>query len=62
MQPADKQQQAACSMHDEHSHEHNLQCGHESVQHGDHADYLHDGHWHASHAGHWDDHEQSSKA
>ena len=37
-------------------HKHGENCGHESVQHGDHVDYVHDGHRHAEHEGHYDEH------
>lgn len=40
----------------EHDHVHGSDCGHQTVQHGDHVDYLHDGHRHAEHAGHYDEH------
>jgi zinc transport system permease protein len=39
-----------------HDHEHGLECGHESITHGDHVDYVHDGHRHAAHQGHYDEH------
>ncbi|WP_165367715.1 metal ABC transporter permease, partial [Phytoactinopolyspora endophytica] len=34
---------------EEHPHEHDDECGHPAVEHGDHTDYLHDGHLHAAH-------------
>lgn len=37
-------------------HEHNPECGHPAVPHGDHVDYLHGGQRHAQHAGHYDEH------
>lgn len=37
-------------------HEHNADCGHEAVEHGDHVDYIHDGHRHAAHGDHYDEH------
>jgi len=37
-------------------HEHGPNCGHESVQHGDHIDYIHDGHKHSLHDDHYDEH------
>jgi hypothetical protein len=37
-------------------HEHGPDCGHESIQHGDHVDYIHDGHRHALHDDHYDEH------
>jgi hypothetical protein len=40
----------------DHEHVHGTDCGHETVQHGDHVDYLHDGHRHAEHDGHYDEH------
>jgi len=45
-----------CIEHADHTHTHGPDCGHETVEHGDHVDYLHDGHRHAAHAGHWDEH------
>jgi hypothetical protein len=33
-------------IHLNHNHQHGPNCGHISVQHGDHVDYLHDGHMH----------------
>jgi hypothetical protein len=42
--------------HTAHEHDHDENCGHARVRHGDHVDYLHDGHRHAAHEGHWDDH------
>jgi hypothetical protein len=47
---------STCTIHDEHTHEHGPDCGHETVEHDDHVDYLHDGHRHAAHDGHWDEH------
>jgi hypothetical protein len=41
-----------------HEHKHGPECGHESVQHGDHVDYIHDGHRHAEHADHYDEHDE----
>jgi len=35
-----------CTKHQEKEHKHSPNCGHKSVQHGDHVDYLHDGHMH----------------
>ncbi len=46
----------ACETHQDHDHQHGPDCGHETVEHGDHVDYLHDGHRHAAHDGHWDEH------
>ena len=37
-------------------HERGPDCGHKSVQHGDHVDYFHDGHKHALHDDHCDEH------
>ncbi|WP_030013416.1 hypothetical protein [Curtobacterium sp. S6] len=37
-------------------HEHGADCGHETVQHGDHVDYVHDGHLHALDGDHYDEH------
>lgn len=39
-----------------HDHQHNKDCGHTAVPHGDHVDYLHDGHRHADHGTHYDEH------
>ena len=39
-----------------HDCEHNADCGHDTVPHGDHVDYVHEGHRHAAHEGHWDEH------
>jgi hypothetical protein len=41
--------------HDEHDHQHAPDCGHTSVQHGDHVDYVHDGHLHRTHSDHIDE-------
>lgn len=46
----------------DHEHVHGPDCGHESVQHGDHVDYVHDGHRHAEHAGHYDEHGDANAA
>jgi hypothetical protein len=46
--------------HDDHVH--GPECGHESVEHGDHLDYLHDGHRHSEHDGHWDECEVEEKS
>ncbi len=43
-------------VHQGHSHQHGKNCGHASVQHGDHIDYLHDGHLHYVHGDHVDEH------
>ncbi len=45
-----------------HPHEHDPECGHESVRHGDHVDYLHNGHRHAPHGGHYDEHAEIEPA
>ena len=42
-------------VHDDHPHVHGPDCGHASVQHGDHVDYIHDGCAHYEHEGHWDE-------
>lgn len=42
--------------HDGHAHQHGPDCGHTSIQHGDHVDYLHDGHLHHPHGDHVDEH------
>ncbi|SEF18600.1 metal ABC transporter permease [Jiangella alba] len=39
-----------------HPHQHDPECGHPTVEHGDHTDYLHDGHLHAAHGRHYDEH------
>jgi zinc transport system permease protein len=39
-----------------HRHDHDDECGHPAVRHGDHVDYVHDGHLHAAHGDHWDEH------
>ncbi len=44
-----------CSGH-EVGHEHDAECGHEQVPHGDHWDYLVGGHLHHPHGDHCDDH------
>lgn len=44
------------SEHSMTEHQHGPNCGHETVQHGDHVDYVHDGHKHAEHEGHYDEH------
>ncbi|NED99952.1 metal ABC transporter permease [Phytoactinopolyspora halotolerans] len=41
---------------EEHPHQHDDECGHPAVEHGDHTDYLHDGHLHAAHGKHYDEH------
>ncbi|MCW2819722.1 MAG: metal transporter [Marmoricola sp.] len=41
---------------EEHPHDHNPQCGHAAVPHGDHLDYVHDGRRHAAHGSHYDEH------
>lgn len=43
-------------IHEDHTHVHGPDCGHEAVQHGDHVDYLHDGHLHHVHEDHVDEH------
>jgi hypothetical protein len=45
-----------CTVHEEHTHRHGPDCGHETVQHDDHVDYVHDGHKHAEHDDHYDEH------
>ena len=45
-----------CKMHQDHSHQHGLGCGHIAIEHNGHTDYLHDSHLHHSHAGHVDEH------
>ena len=44
-----------CDTHDEHRHTHSPDCGHASVEHGDHVDYFHDGHVHRAHDDQWDE-------
>ncbi|WP_026876659.1 metal ABC transporter permease [Jiangella gansuensis] len=39
-----------------HPHRHDPDCGHPTVEHGNHTDYLHDGHLHAAHGRHYDEH------
>ena len=39
-----------------HQHQHDEDCGHHAVPHGDHVDYIHDGHRHAPHGSHYDEH------
>ncbi|KIL46989.1 hypothetical protein [Jeotgalibacillus campisalis] len=41
--------------HDQHTHEHNENCGHTKIRHGNHIDYVHDGHLHHKHEDHWDE-------
>lgn len=41
--------------HDDHSHAHGANCGHQAIEHGDHTDYVHDGHLHRAHDGHVDE-------
>jgi zinc transport system permease protein len=41
---------------EQHAHRHSADCGHPSVQHGDHPDFIHEGHRHAQHADHYDEH------
>lgn len=41
---------------EQHPHQHDPECGHPTVEHGDHTDYLHDGHLHAAHGRHYDEH------
>ncbi len=41
---------------EQHPHQHEPECGHPTVEHGDHTDYLHDGHLHAAHGRHYDEH------
>lgn len=43
-------------IHENHSHVHGPDCGHVSIQHGDHVGYLHDGHLHCAHEDHYDEH------
>jgi len=37
-----------------HKHIHGPNCGHKTIQHGDHVDYIHDGHYHRVHGNHVD--------
>lgn len=39
-----------------HPHQHDEECEHPAVKHGDHSDYLHNGHLHAAHGQHYDEH------
>ncbi|WP_265460387.1 hypothetical protein [Enterococcus sp. HY326] len=43
------------AVHEKHSHEHSLSCGHTKILHKDHVDYVHDGHLHHKHENHWDE-------
>lgn len=47
---------STCTIHPEHTHQHEAGCGHTAVRHDDHIDYLHDGHLHHLHDGHVDEH------
>jgi len=42
-------------VHENHSHEHSISCGHTKIHHSDHIDYVHNGHLHHEHNGHWDE-------
>ena len=42
--------------HAGHDHVHGPDCGHKTIEHGDHKDYVHDGHMHNVHGDHVDDH------
>jgi hypothetical protein len=44
------------TIHSEHRHVHNANCGHTAIQHDGHIDYLHDGHLHSPHESHYDEH------
>ena len=44
-----------CDHHDD-EHEHGPDCGHDTVEHGDHVDYVVGGHLHRPHGDHCDDH------
>ena len=46
----------ALTEHTTAEHRHGTDCGHESVEHGDHVDYVHGAHRHAAHDGHCDEH------
>jgi hypothetical protein len=39
----------------QHTHQHDIGCGHTRVDHEDHFDYIHDGHLHRSHGDHVDE-------
>lgn len=41
--------------HENHSHVHGPNCGHKTVNHGDHTCYDHDGHFHRVHDDHVDE-------
>jgi len=43
------------TIHREHTHKHEVGCGHKAFQHGNHIDYIHDGHLHREHEGHYDE-------
>src|SRR5262245_53883685 len=45
-----------CKVHQNHSHKHGPNCGHQAVDHDGHVDYLHDGHLHHVHGDHVDEH------
>ncbi len=55
---AARARRAAHARSERHDHEHGPDCGHPTVEHGDHVDYLHDGHRHAAHEEHYDEHGQ----
>lgn len=42
--------------HENHPHQHNLDCGHTAIVHNGHIDYVHDGHLHHPHGDHVDEH------
>lgn len=46
----------ACNVHDQHTHQHGDNCGHQAISHEGHTDYLHDGHLHHVHGDHVDEH------
>lgn len=51
-------------LHAEHTltdHRHGADCGHQTIEHGDHVDYLHGTHRHAEHDDHYDEHESAAE-
>ncbi len=44
-----------CDVLKNHQHVHGKNCGHKTVEHGDHVDYVHDGHFHRLHGKHVDE-------
>lgn len=46
--------------HTKAEHTHGDNCGHDTMEHGDHVDYLHDGHRHSEHGDHYDECQETS--